>query len=71
MTDEQIELAGYRITLNRDWLALYMESLAEKDPYYRDQIADEMNQIEAEVESMRQPMRDVYEVVDERLLMSK
>jgi len=71
MTDEQIELAGYRITLNRDWLALYKEALVEKDAYYLNQITDEMNQIEAEVDAIKYPMQEVYEVVDEHLLMSK
>jgi len=71
MTDEQIELAGFRITLNRDWLALYKEALVEKDTYYLNQIADEMDQIEDEVVSIRSSMAEVYEVVDERLLMSK
>jgi len=60
MTDEQIELAGYRITLNIDWLELYRERLAEKDPYYLNQITEEMNLIEADVEVVKRATRDVY-----------
>ena len=67
MTYEQIELAGFRITLHKDWLALYKESVQYKDTYDdRDmkELWADMEHIEEEIRVLSRSSSGVFTVVD-------
>ena len=73
MTYEQIELAGFRITLHKDWLALYKESVQYKATYSDDDMKElwaDMEHIEEEIRVLSRSFDGIPALVDLKDLLS-